>query len=118
MRLHSMVVACALMVSPITAQAGWFDKPEPVNMEDLQSILKMLKPVSNGSSDSVYVSVRADGTVFISLKLPNGQTVLGYSGSVKSAMHDLLTNMDEASTEAKSASDAIRSVLNQGKPSQ
>jgi len=106
------------MVSPIAAQAGWFDKPEPVNMDDLHSILQMLKPVSSGEGDSVYISTRSDGSVFIHLQLPNGQNVLGYSGSLKGAVHDLLTNMDETSAEAKSASEAIRSVLNQGKPSQ
>jgi hypothetical protein len=118
MRLCMLVCACALMVCPITAQAGWFDKPDPVNLNDVRSIMEALRPISKGSDTAVSMSAYADGTILISLMLPNGQKIIGYSGSLKSALHDLMSHLDQNSDQSKSASEAIKSILNEGKPSQ
>jgi len=114
-----LLVACACLCLSVPAGAGWFTKDAPpISLDDVRTIVKALRPISHGNRTDVAVYVWADGGVYISIKLPNGADVFGRGETLKDALTSLTAELDANARNSVNANEAVRAILNDGKPSQ
>ena len=119
-RYLTTLVAITLLAVVGAAHAEFlgFGKKEPISLDDARAVVQKLRPASRGGSTDVSVYVWGDGQIRVSLWLQDGTDVVGRGGDLKAAVEDLTKNLDGVSADAKSAADAARAILNQGRASQ
>jgi hypothetical protein len=63
---------------------------EPLNLEDVRSVVKALKPIADGSSRiNVHFTMWADGAVWITIKTKSGSEIRGIGSNLREVMDDL-----------------------------
>jgi hypothetical protein len=86
-----------LVLGPTLAAAfilWWWNTPkalaEPLNLEDVRSVVKALKPIADGSSrTNVHFTMWADGAVWITIKTKSGSEIRGIGSNLREVMDDL-----------------------------
>jgi len=119
MKRTALIIA-ALAISITSAQAEWlgFGKKEPITADDLRSVVEALRPISKGGTTDVALYFWGDGTLHLTVTLPDNTDVRGGGATLKAALDSLMSNMEKTSAQAKSAAEATRAIINTGKPSQ
>lgn len=115
-----LLVGSAVAIPGAVSQAGILDwsKPDPVNVEDIRTVVQSLRPTSKGGDYDVYVSMNANGAFYISIKLPSGADISAVGGTVKATLEKLRAALGSESGDAKSAAEAVDALLNSQKASQ